>query len=35
MSFAGAAPFLIGIIVVVGLLLGLAVLFKAFYRKVD
>jgi len=35
MSFATMAPFLIGVGILLVLLLGLAGLFKAFYRKVD
>ncbi|MEG0183149.1 MAG: hypothetical protein RR704_06815, partial [Stenotrophomonas sp.] len=35
MSFATLAPFVIGVGILLVLLLGLAGLFKAFYRKVD
>ncbi|MGE8217583.1 MAG: hypothetical protein ACN6RD_15425, partial [Stenotrophomonas maltophilia] len=35
MSFATLAPFLIGVGILLVFLLGLAGLFKAFYRKVD
>ncbi|MCY1452155.1 hypothetical protein D9M71_690580 [compost metagenome] len=35
MSFATMAPFLIGVGALLVLMLGLAGLFKAFYRKVD
>lgn len=35
MSFATLAPFVIGVGILLVLLLGIAGLFKAFYRKVD